>query len=302
MRKLLATLAFLAVAGTAVAQFAGGGALSVAVSAVTGLGTGIATALGINIGSAGAPVLFNGAGGTPSSLTLTTATGLPTTGLTTNSSGTFPACGSGVIGERCLVQALNTSGTATFTNDSANIVVATNTPTLGAVVNLTTSSALPTNFATGTNYYVVSVSGTTITLSATPAGTAILAGSAGTGTQTANNWAVLSTGGVQDIGYVTLGAGLWHCNASTAFVVGATTTVTFIGGTINIASNTLPPIGSPGRTLLTLAFTTGVNQNISDGSSDFGLTTPTKVYFAADATFAVSTMYGVGTLSCLRAG
>lgn len=37
-------------------------------------GTGIATALAINVGSAGAPVLFNGAGGTPSSLVLTNAT------------------------------------------------------------------------------------------------------------------------------------------------------------------------------------------------------------------------------------
>jgi hypothetical protein len=44
---------------------------------VSGLGTGIATALGINTGSAGAPVLFDGALGTPSSGTLTNATGLP---------------------------------------------------------------------------------------------------------------------------------------------------------------------------------------------------------------------------------
>jgi len=48
-------------------------------------GTGVATALAVNTGSAGAPVLFDGAGGTPSSLTLTNATGLPAsvvTGLT----------------------------------------------------------------------------------------------------------------------------------------------------------------------------------------------------------------------------
>ena len=49
---------------------------------IAGLGTGVETALGINIGSAGAPVLFNGAGGTPSSLTLTNATGLPPGSLT----------------------------------------------------------------------------------------------------------------------------------------------------------------------------------------------------------------------------
>lgn len=38
-------------------------------------GTGVQTALGINIGSPGAPVLFNGAGGTPLSITLTNASG-----------------------------------------------------------------------------------------------------------------------------------------------------------------------------------------------------------------------------------
>ncbi|MEQ1763838.1 MAG: hypothetical protein ABL984_11925, partial [Pyrinomonadaceae bacterium] len=42
---------------------------------VSGLGTGVATALAVNTGSAGAPVLFNGAGGTPSSLTGTNITG-----------------------------------------------------------------------------------------------------------------------------------------------------------------------------------------------------------------------------------
>lgn len=40
-------------------------------------GTGVLTALGINVGSAGAPVLYNGAGGTPSAITLTNGTGLP---------------------------------------------------------------------------------------------------------------------------------------------------------------------------------------------------------------------------------
>lgn len=52
---------------------------------ITALGTGVATALGINVGSAGAFVAFNGAGGTPSSITLTNGSGLPlTTGVTGN--------------------------------------------------------------------------------------------------------------------------------------------------------------------------------------------------------------------------
>ena len=57
------------------------GAGSVAVGDIAGLGTGVATALAINVGSAGAPVVLDGAGGTPSSITLTNATGLPTTGI-----------------------------------------------------------------------------------------------------------------------------------------------------------------------------------------------------------------------------
>lgn len=50
--------------------------------AQSSLGTGVATALGVNVGSAGSPVVNGGVGGTPSSLTLTSATGLPEVGLT----------------------------------------------------------------------------------------------------------------------------------------------------------------------------------------------------------------------------
>lgn len=46
-------------------------------------GTGVLTALGVNVGSAGAPVLFDGALGTPSNGTLTNCSGLPlSTGVT----------------------------------------------------------------------------------------------------------------------------------------------------------------------------------------------------------------------------
>lgn len=43
----------------------------------TTTGTGVLTALGVNVGSAGAFITFNGAAGTPSSITLTNGTGLP---------------------------------------------------------------------------------------------------------------------------------------------------------------------------------------------------------------------------------
>jgi hypothetical protein len=62
---------------------------------VSGLGTGVATALAVNTGSAGAVVLFNGALGTPTSGTVTNLTGTAsiningTVGATTPTTGSF---------------------------------------------------------------------------------------------------------------------------------------------------------------------------------------------------------------------
>lgn len=61
---------------------------------VAGLGTGVATALGTNVGSAGSVVVNGGALGTPSSGVLTNATGLPIgTGLTGAGTGVLTALG-----------------------------------------------------------------------------------------------------------------------------------------------------------------------------------------------------------------
>lgn len=65
------------------------------------LGTGVATALGINIGSAGAFVTFDGALGTPSSGTLTNCTGLPSIVVANEASDTtcFPLFVTAATGE-----------------------------------------------------------------------------------------------------------------------------------------------------------------------------------------------------------
>jgi hypothetical protein len=54
-------------------------------------GTGVQAAIGVNIGSDGAPILFNGAGGTPSSVTLTNGTGLPGTSVINTPAGNIAA-------------------------------------------------------------------------------------------------------------------------------------------------------------------------------------------------------------------
>ena len=78
----LGTTDFTSTGGTGkfVKQATASGALTVAapiISEISGMGTAVASALGANVGSAGAIVVNGGALGTPSSGTLTSATGLP---------------------------------------------------------------------------------------------------------------------------------------------------------------------------------------------------------------------------------
>ena len=74
---------------------AGNTTVTPALGSITGLGTGVGTALALNVGSAGAFVTFNGALGTPSSGTVTNLTGTAsiningTVGATTPTTGAF---------------------------------------------------------------------------------------------------------------------------------------------------------------------------------------------------------------------
>ena len=132
-------------------------------------GTGVLTALGVNIGSAGAPVLFNGAGGTPSSLTLTNATGLAIAGTTGWGTGVATALAINVGSAGAFVTyggALGTPSSGTLTNASGLPI--SGIASLGTGVSTALGNA--TNAASGLvaldSNQSLSITGATVTTSA----------------------------------------------------------------------------------------------------------------------------------------
>jgi len=83
---------------------------------VSGLGTGIATALAVNVGSSGAPLVNGGVLGTPSSGTATNLTGLP---LTTGVTGQLPVANGGTgTATPSIVAGTNVTVTGTWPNQT----------------------------------------------------------------------------------------------------------------------------------------------------------------------------------------
>lgn len=157
------------IVGTGASMAASGSGSIIATAAplagISGFGTGVATALGINVGTAGGVVVNGGALGTPSSGTLINTTGLP---LSTGVTGTLPAANMLPLttGDVYVGNGSNQPAATAFATPAATYLEGLNSGTLTYCYGSTTASGAPLYNT------CPSAGGTPVVFTGTTAGTA----------------------------------------------------------------------------------------------------------------------------------
>lgn len=172
-----------------------------------------------------------------------------------------------------------------------------------AVINFTTTGALPTGIVSGTNYYAVcsSISGNTFQIATSAdnaiAGTAINTSGTQSGVQTGVPTAIMTTGGGFNVAAMSLTAGDWDVVIDLGFFSNTTTSITALTLGTSTTSASLASGFIPGRVwaLSTAAEVPGVANNILHaGPGRFSLSATTTVYCIASGNFTISTLAAWG--------
>lgn len=287
-----------------------------AIGSITGLGTGIAAALAVNTGSAGAPVLFNGAGGTPSSLTLTSATGLPvSTGVSGFGTGVATALGVNVGTAGAPV----VNGGALGTPSSGTLTNATGLPTTGLTGTLQAAQEPAhtgdmTNSAGSLATTVLKTNGVSFTAAATAAN-GQLPGTATNDNASAGNVGeyvssiivpgsavALTTSVAKDITTISLTAGDWDVAGVCVTNPAGTTTTSLAQCGISLTLNTQPsfPADNSGVGFNQIALGAGLSESLTMEPARLSLNATTTIHLVATANFAVSTMSVYGKIRARR--
>jgi len=248
---------------------------------VSGLGTGVATALAVNVGSSGAPLVNGGVLGTPSSGTATNLTGLP---ISTGLSG----LGTGVA--TALAVNVGSAGAAVVNGGALG------TPSGGTATNLTglplstgVTGTLPVaNGGTGTATPSI-VAGTNVTVTGTwPNQTIAASGGGGSGTVTSVDVSGGTTGLTTSGGPVTT-TGTITLAGTLAVANGGTGQTSYTDGQLLIGNST-------GNTLTKATLTAGTNVTITNAAG--AITIAASGGGASSATPTVEgTVYGKMTAS-----
>jgi hypothetical protein len=305
------TTAAMVVGSGATLGFSGSGtiaATSAPVSGLTGVGTGVLTALGVNVGSAGAFVVNGGALGTPSSGTLTNATGLPAASvlagaLANGMTGTTQTVGDNTtkLATDAFVIA-NTGGAVSITSLTPNLVLSpstiTGTGTIASTSPTTDQSGGSTAIVTGYNTELVYVGGG-FTYTLAQAGTTGFTSGWGTcllNTAASGNATITATTstfkGASNTTSLTLAPGDWSCptsdgtNYATAVghYAGGGGSVSVTAGTPNIVITPSPGTGT---------FTVGATAAASAHSGNAS----TYTYQSSDIATTVNRGYTGGAMA-----